>query len=132
MAYPESVDNFYQKLNKKPDDSVYVIEEQLQMAGGKYEGLLVHDNINNATIRVYSGPKLTGEVLTNFTISIPAETPWKRYIKIFSDSTTFVTYETQGDTVEADDVNALQESVRATQIEINRYKQEGHIDGGTF
>jgi hypothetical protein len=44
----------------------------------------------------------------------------------------YVTYETPGDTVEADDVNQLQTGLTATQRELERYKQAGQIDGGSF
>lgn len=133
MSYPENVDTFVSKLNKKQDDSVYVIEEKISIKEGKYEGILEHDNINNKTIKVYTGPKLTGEEVTNVIISIPTETPWKRHIKLFADAEqVYITYETTGDIVEADDINNLQNSISATQIEIDTYKLVGHINGGTF
>jgi hypothetical protein len=123
MSYPEQIDQFPAKLNKKTDGSIYVVEETLPIANGKYEGLLAHDNITNTSIRVYTGPKLTGEEIINYIISVPSETPWRRHIKVFAGSPmVYVTYETQGDTVEADDVNVLQESITATQGEIERYK----------
>ena len=123
MAYPNQIDQFPAKLNKKTDGSVYVIEEQLPITEGKYEGLLVHDNITNISIRVYTGSKLTGQEIINYIISVPAETPWRRHIKVFADSpVVYVTYETPGDTVEANDVNGLQEAMTATQQEVERYK----------
>nr|WP_312578333.1 phosphoglucomutase [Sedimentibacter sp.] len=133
MSYPQNIDTFVSKLNKKQDDSVYVIEEKISINEGKYEGILEHDNINNKTIKVYTGPKLTGEEVTNVIISIPTDTPWKRYIKLFADAEqVYITYETTGDMVEADDINNLQNSISATQIEIDTYKLAGHINGGTF
>jgi hypothetical protein len=123
MAYPDQIDQFSVKLNKKTDGSVYVIEEELLITAGKYEGLLAHDNITNTTIRVYTGSKLTGQEIINYIISVPAATPWRRHIKVFADALkVYVTYETPGDTVEADDVNVLQESMTATQEEVERYK----------
>lgn len=133
MVYPNQIDQFPAKLNKKTDGSVYVIEEELPITAGKYEGLLAHDNITNPTIRVFTGSKLTGEEITNYIISVPSETPWRRHIKVFADVVkAYVTYETSGDTVEADDINVLQESLTATQTELERYKFEGIIDGGSF
>ncbi|MNI95604.1 hypothetical protein D3C73_1538990 [compost metagenome] len=44
----------------------------------------------------------------------------------------YVTYETPGDTVEADDINLLQSGLTAAQSEIERYKIAGLIDGGSF
>lgn len=122
MAYPTNIDQFTDKLNKK-QAGVYVVEEELTVTGGKYDGMLIHDNIITSTIRVYTGPKLTGTPVTNYVVSLSDETPWKRYIKIFTDAPrVYVTYETTGDTVEADDVNTLQSSITATQAEVERYK----------
>lgn len=123
MPYPEQLDRFSAKLNKKTDGSMYVIEEELPLTDGKYEGLLAHDDIANSSIRVFTGSKLTGEEIVNYIISVPAETAWRRHIKVFSDTpVVYVTYASPGDTVEADDVNVLQESLTATQAEVERYK----------
>lgn len=122
--YPNQIDHFPAKLNKKTDGSVYVVEEEIAITGGKYEDLLAHDNIVNSTIRVFTGSKLTGKEVINYIISVPGETPWRRHIKIFANATkVYVSYETAGDTVEADDVNVLQASLTATQVEIERYKK---------
>lgn len=123
MAYPNQIDQFPAKLNKKTDGSVYVVEEELPIIAGKYEGILAHDNITNSTIRVFTGSKLTGEEITNYIVSVPSETPWRRHIKAFAEvAKIYVTYETPGDTVEADDINILQESMTTTQKEVERYK----------
>ncbi len=133
MPYPEHIDQFTEKLNKKADGSVYVLEEELPITDGVFEGSLAHDNINNSTIKVYTGPKLTGEEITNVIVSIPGGMPWRRQIKLFAPvPVVYVSYETSGDTVEADDVNTLQASIVATQTEIERYKATGIIDGGGF
>ncbi|MCG8484254.1 MAG: phosphoglucomutase, partial [Clostridia bacterium] len=84
MTYPESIDNFTEKLNKNQDGNPYVIEEEVAIENGIYDGVLAHDNINNETIKVYTGEKLTGNEIKNFIISIPETTPWCRNIKIFS------------------------------------------------
>lgn len=123
MSYPNQIDQFPVKLNKKTDGSVYVVEEELLITAGKYEGLLDHDNTSNTSIRVYTGSKLTGEEITNYIVSVPSETPWRRHIKVFaSTAKVYVTYESPGDTVEADDMNVLQTSITATQTEVERYK----------
>ncbi len=124
MAYPESIDNFTEKLNKNQGDNPYVIEEEVAIENGIYDGVLAHDNINNETIKVYTGEKLTGNEIKNFIISIPETMPWCRKIKIFTnEAKVYVTYETIGDQVEADDINTLQSSIKATQEEVDRYKQ---------
>ncbi|MEK3941416.1 phosphoglucomutase [Paenibacillus sp. FSL H3-0310] len=133
MGYPEQIDIFQEKLNKKANGSSYVIEERLPLVNGVYSGLLAHDNINNQTIAVYTGSQYSGIELRNFTVSFPDEAPWRRLIKVFADvPEVYVTYETPGDTVEAEDINGLQVSLTAVQTEIERYKSKGQIDGGSF
>lgn len=133
MGYPEKIDLFPAKLNRKPGGGNYVVEENLPVKNGKYEGFLAHDNIELSSVQVYTGTKLSGKVVTNYTLSIPMETPWRRLIRVFTEfAEVFVTYETPGDTVEAEDINVLQTALSATQAEMERYKQAGRIDGGTF
>lgn len=131
--YPDDgVDRFIDKLNRV-EKNTYVIEEEAVIKNGVYESELQHDNVIPSSVRVYSGPKLTGEKIDNFILSTPSETPWKKVIKIFSDKAKlYITYETQGDTVEAEDINKLQNSITNTQIELESYKTHGIIDGGTF
>jgi len=133
VVYPEGIDRFSEKLNKKQDGGVHTIEEALQLENGQYEGWLAHDNIINGTVRVYTGPRFTGEEIATWTLSAPADSPWRRTIRVFANvESLYVTYETPGDTVDADDVNVLQEAITATQTEMDRYKEAGMIDGGTF
>lgn len=121
MGYPNSVDKFNEKLNKS--DTVYVIEEEVFPTNGVYENILAHDNIIDSSVNVYTGRKLTGDKVNNVILSIPDGMPWKRIIKIFSEAqAVFITYETKGDQVEAEDINQLQTSMTATQTEVNRYK----------
>ncbi|AIQ61079.1 hypothetical protein [Paenibacillus borealis] len=133
MGYPEQIDVFQDRLNKKANGSSYVVEEKLLLAGGVYSGLLAHDNINNQTLSVYTGSRYSGTEVRNYSVSFPDEAPWRRMIKIYADvPEVYVTYETPGDTVEADDVNQLQSGLTATQSELERYKKAGLIDGGSF
>ncbi|MBU5486460.1 hypothetical protein KQI86_19345 [Clostridium sp. MSJ-11] len=126
--YPQSIDKFTEKLNKV-DGSTYVIEEEVSITDGVYEGELEHDNVSNSSVRVYTGPKLTGNKIENFILSTPSVTPWKRTIKIFSSySKVYITYETTGDTVEAEDINKVQESIVNTQKEIDRYKNVNDLE----
>ncbi|RXI56926.1 hypothetical protein DP125_13150 [Clostridium tetani] len=119
-----SIDKFTEKLNKI-DGNTYVIEEEVELKDGVYEGELQHDNISNTSVRVYTGPKLTGNKIENFILSTPSLTPWKKEIKIFTKvDKCYITYETPGDTVEADDINKVQGSIVKTQIEIEQVKKE--------
>lgn len=114
-----NIKTFYEKLNKI-EGNVYAFEEQIVMNDGAYEGELQHDNINNATLAVYTGPKLTGDRIRAFVLSTPSLTPWKRSIRIYAESPeVYISYETEGDTVEAEDVNLLQDEVTRTQEAVN-------------
>lgn len=126
MPYPNDIDRFVEKLNKS--DKVYVIEEEVSPVNGVYEATLTHDNIIDSSVHVYTGTKLTGEKIDNFILSVPADTVWKRSIKIFSEAAPlYITYESYGDQVEAEDINRLQENVIATQSEIDRYKSANDL-----
>lgn len=136
--YPNSIDKFTQKLNKNKNG--YVIEEKVSIANGIFEGLLSHDNINKDSIQIYTQSKLKGERINNYIVSTPSDMPWKNTIKIFSDkSEVYITYETSGDQVEAEDINLLQQSIVAIDLELERHKQDENvhfekmtIDGGSF
>ena len=113
---------FVEKLNKK-QDGVYVIEEEKTITDGKWEGFLDHDNVNHESIAIYTGSKFTGEKVENYFISTPSETPWKTYLKVFSESEKiYITYESKGDQVEAEDINLVQESIIDTRTELEQYK----------
>lgn len=122
MAYPQEIDKFTKKLNKL-DNNAYIIEEIVNLVDGKYEGELQHDNVSLSSINVYIGSKLTGTKVENVIVSTPSLTPWKKNIKIFSNvSPVYISYETQGDTVESEDINRAQDSIVNTQTEVDRYK----------
>lgn len=111
---------FIDKLNKV-DGKVYVIEEKIQIpAGGIYEAELQHDNIVDSTLAVYTGPTLTGEQIQTYALSTPSLMPWKRIIRIQTDApVVYISYETDGDTVEAQDINIVQDAILATQGGVN-------------
>ena len=119
---------FIEKLNKRPE-GVYVIEEEKAIANGIWEGYLDHDNINHQTIYIYTGPKLTGEKVENFFISTPSETPWKTHLKVYSSSEKiYITYETTGDQVEAEDINLVQNTIADTVKDLADYKATANAD----
>lgn len=113
------VSKFNEKLNKV-DNNIYVIEETVTLVKGIYEAELIHDNANLSTLNVYTGYKLTGDKISNYSTSTPSLTPWKTIIKIFSEiSPLYISYETTGDQVEAEDINNLQDAVVETQESLN-------------
>lgn len=123
MTYPDGIDVFSEKLNKKQDGLVYVIEEEITITDGVFEGILKHDNISVESISIHTEPNFAGEKVENYFISTPSETPWKKQLKVYSNTPkVYVIYETTGDQVEAEDVNVLQDAITNTQTEIERYK----------
>lgn len=111
--------NFTTKLNKL-DGNVWVAEEEVHPVAGIYEADLQHDNINEATLSVHTGPRLTGDQITDYALSTPSSTPWRRTIRLYSSApAVYISYETGGDTVEADDINSVQDAVMATQTALN-------------
>lgn len=121
------VNIFYDKLNKV-DGNIHVVEEEIHLTNGVYEAELQHDNINEATFAVFTGPKLTGERLETYTLSTPSLAPWKRIVRVYADvPVVYISYETDGDTVEGDDINRVQESIVATQEALNT--EEGRALG---
>lgn len=132
MPYPDEIEVFTEKLNKRHDGTAYTVQEELRLAEGKYEGLLGHDNIVNGSVHVYSGPNMSGTEITAFTVSIPADSPWRRHIRVFAPfAAVYATYRTPGDQVDADDINRLQSSITAAQTEIERYKDMTDLTLGT-
>lgn len=110
---------FTEKLNKRPDGSNYTIEEVLLLKDGKFEGFLSHDNINNSSISIYTGTSFTGNEITDYVISIPSSTPWRRSIRVYADvKEVYVTYQTPGDQVDADDINDIQDAIVETEASL--------------
>lgn len=113
------ITKFTEKLNKI-DNKFYTIEEEVFPVNGVYEADLEHDNVDVNTIYIYTGSMLTGTKINTYTVSTPSLTPWRRHIKIYStEPKLYITYETVGDIVEADDINDLQDVIGGTQTAIN-------------
>ncbi|OSA89442.1 UNVERIFIED_ORG: hypothetical protein B2H98_16430 [Clostridium botulinum] len=113
------ISKFNEKLNKI-EGNTYVIEEKIELNNESYERELVHDNINVKTLNIYTGSKLTGDKIETYSTSTPSLTPWKTIIKIFSKITPlYISYETVGDQVEAEDINKLQDTLVFTQQNLN-------------
>ena len=114
-----NITKFSEKLNKL-DNNVYTIEEVVNPVAGVYEADLGHDNVEPNTINVYTGSKCTGNKINSFVISTPSLTPWKIHIIIYSNEPTlYITYESIGDTVEADDINNVQDAINDSQKALN-------------
>ncbi len=113
------ITQFNSKLNKL-DGNIYTIEEVINPIAGVYEKELAHDNVEVNTINIYTESKLTGTKINTYTTFTPSLTPWKTIIKIFStEPVLYITYETTGDTVEAEDINNVQDALNETQRALN-------------
>lgn len=113
------ISKFTNKTNKI-DGVINTEEEEVSILNGVYIGNLIHDNANKDTINIYTGSKLTGDKIDNYFISTPSETPWKYSIKVLANvDKVYISYEYTGDTVEAEDINNLQDAVVDTQNALN-------------
>lgn len=110
---------FGQKLNKL-DGNVYTIEEIITPIDGIYEADLEHDNVDTNTINIYTESMCSGDKVNTYKVTTPSLTPWRKHIKVYSNEPVlYITYETTGDTVEADDVHDLQDAIIDTQTALN-------------
>ena len=109
---------FTKKYNKTT--SSYMTEEKHVMpANGIYEAELEHDNVNENSINVYTGVSMTGTRLP-FTLTAPPDAPWKRAIHVETEEAViYISYESSGDQVEADDINKVQDAIAQTQTFVN-------------
>jgi len=114
-----NITKFNEKFNRV-EGKIYTVEEVVTPLNGVYESELIHDNVTHNTINVYTGSKLTGNKINTYSISTPSLTPWKTVITIYSNEPKlYISYETIGDQVEAEDINNLQDSVNDTQKALN-------------
>lgn len=111
---------FIEKFNKIEGNS-YTFEEEVTLNNGVYVGYLEHDNVVKESIAIYTGSKFTGTKIKNFFLSSPTLAPWKYQIKIYATDIekAYISYETTGDQVEADDINNLQNELIRTQEAVN-------------
>jgi hypothetical protein len=126
--------NFHDRLNRIPGNT-YAIEEKVVMPETHiYEAYLQHDNIDDDTVEVYTGKNLTGDRI-GYTLITPSDLSWKRQIRIETNAdTVYITYETIGDQVEAEDINEIHAAVIATQNAVTRVEEEitGSVSGYTW
>lgn len=117
--------NFIARLNKK-DNPYTIVDEQVTLTEGKWEGFLAHDQVIEKTIEIYTLPNKEGERVLAYTLDKKEEV-WKTYLKVFSQSEVlYITYETYGDTVEAEDINQLQGAAYYLENFIENVKNKLH------
>lgn len=127
-------DTFRRKINKKPSgEDPYLVEEEITLTDGEYTAELLHDNIDDDTLAVWTESAQQGTRVFSFTLTAPESEPWKRIIHIeSSQEKVYVSYESKGDTVEADDINELQESLERTQVELIEVGNEARGGGSGY
>lgn len=117
------------KLNRR--DTPYVIaDEALTLSGGRWEGWPGHDNVDPATIEIYTLPGRQGEKVLNYTTEIRDGAEWKLWLRVFAAADVlYLSYETTGDVVEADDINQLQGDLEglAAEAEADRLALDGAL-----
>lgn len=137
--FPNSVDQFINKLDKR--DTPYIIQDEiLNLVEGVGEKELEHDNIDKNSLEIWSNTGKRGTKVNSFILQEVKDAPWKCSIKVMCEfETVYITYESDGDQVEAADINVLQKSICETQNEILRHEKDntlhvvnGVIDGGSF
>lgn len=117
------VSTFVTKYNKS-SSSIAVEESHVMPESGIYEAELEHDNVVEDTLNVYSGTSMTGSKIS-YTLTAPTDADWKRIIHVeTSQPTIYISYETTGDQVEADDINRVQEAIVSTQEFVNGVSQD--------
>ncbi|MBC8580863.1 hypothetical protein [Zhenhengia yiwuensis] len=117
--------NFIARLNKR-DNPYTIVDEQVLLTDGKWEGFLEHDQVIEKTIEIYTLPNKEGERVFAYTLDKKEEV-WKTYLKVFSQSEAlYITYETYGDTVEAEDINQLQGAAYYLENFIENVKNKLH------
>lgn len=86
----------------------YEIEETLNVINGVLKAWLEHDNAQK--IRIFTQSNGKGIELKDFSVYHPTDKPWLTEITLNTTfSVVYVQYTTEGDIIEADDINMLNE-----------------------
>lgn len=143
--FPQDTDRFIEKLNS----SIFPItvkDEEVLLVNGKCTRDLDHDNVIANSVEIWTKPDKRGDKITSFGLKQNPGTGWKTTLSmslppvLFEElDRVYVTYETTGDQIEAEDINNIQESIVSTQREVLRHERDTDIhivnrtiDGGTF
>lgn len=115
--YPEGMDSFISKLNFNQDGN-HVIDEVANIALPAKEWELQHDNImTNNGITIWTGANSSGTQITDFTVQVGSK-DWKNKV-VFGASVSvgqyYISYYSQGDKNDADDLNGLFNAVQSMQ-----------------
>jgi hypothetical protein len=117
-----------------------ITDEVLELQSGVGETYLTHDNVRADTLEVWTGPNKTGIKILGYTMRTIEDKPWKTFIRVTAPvDRVYLTYETVGDQVEADDINTVQDAIEALQQQLEQHKADearhilnSEIDGGSF
>ncbi|MCW2277724.1 hypothetical protein [Heliophilum fasciatum] len=104
------------RLNKT-NNPVVISDEIILLSGGSGAQHLDHDNVKHSTLEIWSGPNKTGSRVMAYILTNPEATPWRTHVQVYASAQlVYVTYETYGDQVEAEDINALQDAIRSLSV----------------
>ncbi|MDY6340726.1 MAG: hypothetical protein SPL54_00470 [Lachnospiraceae bacterium] len=107
--------NFEEKYNYN-SGSAYEVEEKVTVVNGAADHTLSHGNVVEDSILVYTGAKQSGSQITSFTTSTVPGRAWRTAVHITtSESEVYVSYESTGDTVDAEDVNEIHTAIKEAQ-----------------
>lgn len=133
--YPNNIDSFFYKKNNT-GKKVIINNEQITIPSLTTEKVyFVHDNIVDSSVEVWTGANKTGTKVADFLINQHSEKKWKYYLTFGSTGITYagsayLFYQTTGDTVEAEDINNLQESITSVQQELGVNPKGGSVNVG--
>lgn len=110
---------FTERLNRK-DDGHLITDEKFTLASDRIYKLAHHNLINNAQLEVWTGVGKTGTQITDFTIGQNVDKNWV-YELTFGAGVAlevyYVTYQSQGDKNDADDINLIQNSIESLEVQ---------------
>jgi hypothetical protein len=105
---------FVSKLNYKSDGHL-INDEIVVLSGGNKIYTIQHHNVmGSPALEVWTGTLKTGTKITDFTASPDIVKPWVVKITFgasVTNGTYYVTYKSQGDENDADDINLLQNEI---------------------
>jgi len=112
---------FITKINKSGNPTV-IADEAMSITNGMSEKYLDHDNVKHNTLEVWSEPGKNGTRIMNYVLTNPEATPWKSLLRVYSEvNPVYITYESYGDQVEAEDINNLQQVINEVSAKVGTF-----------
>lgn len=121
---------FIKRLNHNPNGTL-VSDEVITLANGAKSHKFSHNNVmENKGVSVWTSKNSTGTKITDFVISNNSNKSWVQEIKFgnaVSNGTYYVTYYSEGDESDADDINQLGKAIEVNKERLAvRYVHKGN------